>query len=110
MSLRSSVQLFFSLFVSYEVLLTLDKEKHRVDGPIYYYLFNSLLYCLLVMHIYWWVLIFRMLVKQIQARGKVSEDVRSGKLKICCVQNVNFSLTELTCEKICSSCLVYAFN
>ncbi|KAL9327307.1 hypothetical protein ACSQ67_007952 [Phaseolus vulgaris] len=63
--------------VSYEVLLTLDKEKHRVDGPVYYYLFNSLLYCLLVMHIYWWVLIFRMLVKQIQARGKVSEDVRS---------------------------------
>ncbi|WVZ26480.1 hypothetical protein V8G54_005024 [Vigna mungo] len=73
----------------YEVLLTLDKEKHRVDGPIYYYLFNSLLYCLLVMHIYWWVLIFRMLVKQIEARGKVSEDVRSGKLKMCCVQNVN---------------------
>ncbi|KAL5177302.1 ASC1-like protein [Glycine soja] len=62
---------------TYEVLLTLDKEKHQVDGPIYYYVFNSLLYCLLVMHIYWWVLIFRMLVKQIQARGKVSEDVRS---------------------------------
>ncbi|MED6108666.1 ASC1-like protein [Stylosanthes scabra] len=62
---------------SYEVLLTLDKEKHKVDGPIYYYVFNSLLYCLLVLHIYWWVLIFRMLVKQIQARGKLSEDVRS---------------------------------
>ncbi|KAE9597941.1 hypothetical protein Lal_00029583 [Lupinus albus] len=62
---------------SYEVLLTLDKEKHPRDGPIYYYVFNSLLYCLLVLHIYWWVLIFRMLVKQIQARGKLSEDVRS---------------------------------
>lgn len=62
---------------SYEVLLNLDKEKHRVDGPIYYYVFNSLLYCLLVLHIYWWVLIYRMLVKQIQARGKLSEDVRS---------------------------------
>lgn len=62
---------------SYEVLLTLDKEKHQVEGPIYYYIFNSLLYCLLVMHIYWWVLIYRMLVKQIQARGKLSEDVRS---------------------------------
>ncbi|OVA12771.1 TRAM/LAG1/CLN8 homology domain [Macleaya cordata] len=63
---------------SYEVLLSLDKEKHNVDGPIYYYVFNSLLFCLLVLHIYWWVLIFRMLVKQIQARGQLSDDVRSG--------------------------------
>ncbi|XP_031278058.1 LAG1 longevity assurance homolog 3-like [Pistacia vera] len=62
---------------SYEVILTLDKEKHPVDGPIYYYVFNTLLFCLLVLHIYWWVLIYRMLVKQIQARGRVSEDVRS---------------------------------
>ncbi|XP_030449504.1 ASC1-like protein [Syzygium oleosum] len=62
---------------SYEVLLTLDKEKHPVDGPIYYYVFNSLLICLLVLHVYWWVLIFRMLVKQIQARGQVTDDVRS---------------------------------
>ncbi|KAH1150629.1 hypothetical protein AAZX31_16G083900 [Glycine max] len=71
------ILIVLSYIFSYEVLLTLDKEKHRVDGPIYYYVFNSLLYCLLVMHIYWWVLIYRMLVKQIQARGKVSEDVRS---------------------------------
>lgn len=62
---------------SYEVLLTLDKEKHKVEGPIYYYVFNSLLFCLLVLHVYWWVLIYRMLVKQIKARGQVSEDVRS---------------------------------
>ncbi|GAV80212.1 TRAM_LAG1_CLN8 domain-containing protein [Cephalotus follicularis] len=62
---------------SYEVLLTLDKEKHQVEGPIYYYVFNTLLYCLLVLHIYWWVLIYRMIVKQIQASGKLSEDVRS---------------------------------
>ncbi|KAG8652308.1 ASC1-like protein isoform X1 [Manihot esculenta] len=62
---------------SYEVVQTLDKEKHPVDGPIYYYVFNTLLYCLLVLHIYWWVLIFRMLVKQIQARGQISDDVRS---------------------------------
>lgn len=70
---------FFSSHGSYEVLLTLDMEKHRVDGPIYYYVFNSLLYCLLVLHIYWWVLMYRMLVKQIQARGQLSEDVRSGE-------------------------------
>ncbi|XVE74438.1 hypothetical protein DITRI_Ditri12bG0017500 [Diplodiscus trichospermus] len=62
---------------SYEVLLTLDKEKHSVDGPICYYLFNTLLFGLLVLHIYWWVLMYRMLVKQIQSRGNVSEDVRS---------------------------------
>ncbi|KAJ9163443.1 hypothetical protein P3X46_023111 [Hevea brasiliensis] len=62
---------------SYEVVQTVDKSKHPVDGPIYYYVFNTLLYCLLVLHIYWWVLIFRMLVKQIQARGQISEDVRS---------------------------------
>ncbi|XP_074309516.1 ceramide synthase 1 LOH3-like [Silene latifolia] len=62
---------------SYEVILTLDKEKHPVEGPVYYYLFNTLLYCLLVLHIYWAVLMFRMLWKQIQARGQLSDDVRS---------------------------------
>lgn len=62
---------------SYEVILTLDKKKHPVDGPIYYYVFNTLLFCLLVLHVYWWVLMYRMLVKQVQARGRVSEDVRS---------------------------------
>ncbi|KAK4597377.1 hypothetical protein RGQ29_015071 [Quercus rubra] len=62
---------------SYEVTLTLDKEKHPVDGPIYYYVFNTLLFCLLVLHYYWWVLMYRMLVKQIQARGQISDDVRS---------------------------------
>ncbi|KAJ3699272.1 hypothetical protein LUZ61_002977 [Rhynchospora tenuis] len=62
---------------SYEVLLALDKEKHKFWGPIYYYVFNTLLFALLVLHIYWWVLIYRMLVKQIQSRGRVGEDVRS---------------------------------
>ncbi|KAL9225822.1 hypothetical protein vseg_001703 [Gypsophila vaccaria] len=62
---------------SYEVVQTLDKDKHPVEGPIYYYLFNTLLYCLLVLHIYWWVLMYRMLVKQVQARGQLSDDVRS---------------------------------
>ncbi|ONM54660.1 LAG1 longevity assurance homolog 3 [Zea mays] len=62
---------------SYEVLLTLDKEKHQFYGPIYYYVFNCLLFSLLVLHIYWWVLIWRMLVKQIQSKGHVGDDVRS---------------------------------
>ncbi|RYR49755.1 hypothetical protein Ahy_A07g036275 [Arachis hypogaea] len=43
---------FFGVQGFYEVLLTLDKERHKVEGPIYYYVFNSLLYCLLVLHIY----------------------------------------------------------
>ncbi|CAN6239567.1 unnamed protein product [Urochloa humidicola] len=62
---------------SYEVVLTLDKKKHKFDGPIYYYVFNSLLFSLLVLHIYWWVLMYRMLVKQIQSRGHVGDDIRS---------------------------------
>ncbi|KAG0495801.1 hypothetical protein HPP92_000465 [Vanilla planifolia] len=62
---------------SYEVVLALDKEKHKVVGPIYYYIFNSLLISLLVLHIYWWVLIFRMMVEQIHSKGHVGEDVRS---------------------------------
>ncbi|XP_048330413.1 ceramide synthase 1 LOH3 isoform X2 [Ziziphus jujuba] len=73
--------IYFPLWIiwstSYEVLLTLDKEKHMVDGSMYYYLFNTLLICLLVCHIYWWVLMIRMLIKQIKARGKLSDDVRS---------------------------------
>ncbi|KAB2053144.1 hypothetical protein ES319_A12G167400v1 [Gossypium barbadense] len=66
-----------SYIFSYEVVQALDKEKHPVVGPICYYLFNTLLFCLLVLHIYWWVLMYRMLVNQIQAGGKISEDVRS---------------------------------
>ncbi|KAH9707725.1 LAG1 longevity assurance [Citrus sinensis] len=71
------ILIVLSYIFSYEVILTLDKKKHPMDGPIYYYVFNTLLFCLLVLHIYWWVLIYRMLVKQVQARGRVSEDVRS---------------------------------
>ncbi|XP_020580512.1 ASC1-like protein 1 [Phalaenopsis equestris] len=62
---------------SYEVVLTLDKEKHKFEGPIYYYVFNTLLFSLLVLHIFWWVLIYRMLVKQIHLRGHITDDVRS---------------------------------
>uniref|UniRef100_A0A0D6R7C7 TLC domain-containing protein n=1 Tax=Araucaria cunninghamii TaxID=56994 RepID=A0A0D6R7C7_ARACU len=61
---------------SYEVLLTLDKTKYK-DGPIYYYVFNTLLICLLILNIYWGVLVYRVLDKQIRSKGKVVEDVRS---------------------------------
>ncbi|XP_038721452.1 LAG1 longevity assurance homolog 3-like [Tripterygium wilfordii] len=62
---------------SYEIVQYLDFKKHGVDGPVCYYVFNTLLYCLLVLHIYWWVLMLRMLVKQVQARGQISDDIRS---------------------------------
>ncbi|XP_057870096.1 ASC1-like protein [Cryptomeria japonica] len=62
---------------SYEVILCIDTKKHKREGPIYYYIFNTLLICLLVLHIYWWVLIYRMLERQMKARGRISEDVRS---------------------------------
>jgi ceramide synthetase len=62
---------------SYAGLKYLDKEKHKVNGPIWYYVFNTLLFSLLVIHIYWWVIMYRMLVKQVQARGQISEDIRS---------------------------------
>ncbi|CAM6040363.1 unnamed protein product [Sphagnum compactum] len=61
---------------SYEVLQVLDTGSYK-QGPVLYYIFNTLLISLFVIHIYWWILIFRMLVKQVAARGRVSDDVRS---------------------------------
>ena len=63
-------------FHSYESLQYMDESM--VEGPIVYYVFNTLLITLQVMHVYWWVLIWRMIMKQIQDRGKISDDVRSG--------------------------------
>ncbi|KAL0334862.1 UNVERIFIED_CONTAM: LAG1 longevity assurance2 [Sesamum radiatum] len=42
-----------------------------------YYVFNTMLFTLLVFHIYWWKLIWAMIMKQLQSRGKVGEDIRS---------------------------------
>uniref|UniRef100_A0A452XNL0 TLC domain-containing protein n=1 Tax=Aegilops tauschii subsp. strangulata TaxID=200361 RepID=A0A452XNL0_AEGTS len=64
---------------SYEVATILDKQNNKIYRTSYYYLFNTLLLSLLVFHIYWWVLIYRMLVKQIHSSGHVGEDVRSGQ-------------------------------
>eukprot|EP00897_Mesotaenium_endlicherianum_P002275 jgi/Mesen1/2075/ME000151S01335 len=44
---------------------------------IKYYHFNTLLITLLAMHMYWWVLICRMIMKQLQNAGRVTDDVRS---------------------------------
>ncbi len=71
---------------SYEVLQVLDKTT--AQGPWLYYSLNSLLISLLVLHVYWWILIYRMIVKQVEARGKVSDDVRSGKLFTISLLNI----------------------
>ncbi|KAL2649710.1 hypothetical protein R1flu_017838 [Riccia fluitans] len=60
---------------SIEVLSILDRNYK--NGPLLYYTFNTLLISLFVLHIYWWILIWRMIVRQVQARGKVADDVRS---------------------------------
>lgn len=61
---------------TYGVLQVLDKKKHP-NGPWLYYALNTLLISLLVLHVYWWVLIWRMIMKQVQNSGKITEDVRS---------------------------------
>jgi len=61
---------------TYECLQIIDREKFLYGPPLYYVL-NSLLICLLVLHVYWWLLIWRMIKGQVQNSGKVTEDVRS---------------------------------
>ncbi|XP_020274215.1 ASC1-like protein 3 [Asparagus officinalis] len=42
-----------------------------------YYVFNTMLFTLLLFHIYWWKLIFAMIMRQMSNKGKVGEDIRS---------------------------------
>eukprot|EP00850_Spirogloea_muscicola_P016324 SM000131S26754 [mRNA] locus=s131:359407:360678:+ [translate_table: standard] len=70
---------------TYEVLKVLNKEKHKYDGPVLYYTFNTLLIMLLVLHIYWWILIYRILVKQLFTSGTVAKDDREGESRVPCV-------------------------
>lgn len=73
--------IYFPLWIlrstSFEVLLVLKKAEDMTTVTIFYYVFNTLLFCLLVLHIYWWYLMVLMVVRQIKARGKVEDDVRS---------------------------------
>lgn len=61
---------------SYEILQIVDVSKFPKHGPILYYGFNFLLIILLYLHIYWWILIARVLWKNITA-GSIEKDVRS---------------------------------
>ncbi|XP_023645774.1 LAG1 longevity assurance homolog 2 isoform X2 [Capsella rubella] len=60
---------------SLELLGYLDMAS--VKGSLMYYAFNTLLLMLLVFHIYWWYLICAMIIRQLENRGKVGEDIRS---------------------------------
>ncbi|KAJ4901160.1 LAG1 longevity assurance-like protein 3 [Raphanus sativus] len=49
--------------------------KHPVEGPIHYYMFNKLLFCLLVLHIFCALAPSALpYVKQVQDPGKLSVD------------------------------------
>ncbi|KAF5202266.1 Lag1 longevity assurance-like protein [Thalictrum thalictroides] len=43
----------------------------------YYYVYNTMLITLLIFHIYWWILIFSMIRRQLKNKGQVGEDIRS---------------------------------
>ncbi|KAL1198402.1 ASC1-like protein [Cardamine amara subsp. amara] len=72
--------LWSTSYESIKVKQDLDKKNMMKTGPplvVFYYVFNTLLYCLQILHIYWWVLICRVLIRQIRAKGKIAKDIRS---------------------------------
>ncbi|CAN8304213.1 unnamed protein product [Cochlearia groenlandica] len=71
--------LWSTSYESIKVKMEWDK-KHMVETRLpfmVYYVFNTLLFCLQILHIYWWVLICRVLIDQIRDKGKIAKDVRS---------------------------------
>ncbi|CAL9216289.1 unnamed protein product [Arabidopsis halleri] len=73
--------LWSTSYESIKVKMEYWDKKHLMDtGPnlmVFYYVFNTLLYCLQILHIYWWILIYRVLISQIRAKGTVAKDIRS---------------------------------
>ncbi|XP_020103535.1 ASC1-like protein 3 [Ananas comosus] len=61
-----------SCYLSIEALMILENFPTSL-----YYIFNTMLLTLLVFHIYWWKLICAMIMRQLNNRGQVGEDVRS---------------------------------
>lgn len=61
---------------SYEILGILDRQNGR-DYLVLYCVFNLLLFGLLALHLYWGRLLVLMLIRQIQAKGQLGNDVRS---------------------------------
>ncbi|GLT60449.1 hypothetical protein SLA2020_332140 [Shorea laevis] len=71
--------IFFPFWViktsSYDVREFLNLSE--AYPTLLYYVFNTMLLMLLVFHIYWWILICSMIMRQLENRGKVGEDIRS---------------------------------
>lgn len=67
----------FLVFCSYDVITYVNLSDAYPKKL--YYVFNTMLLTLLVFHIYWWILICSMVIRQLKNRGKVGEDIRSGK-------------------------------
>ena len=65
------------LFPSYDIQGYMDLSK--AYPMLLYYVFNTMLLTLLVFHIYWWILICSMIMRQLKNRGQVGEDIRSGE-------------------------------
>ncbi|KAF5745624.1 LAG1 longevity assurance 2-like [Tripterygium wilfordii] len=71
------------IFFPFWVIKTVSCNLHEyVDiskayGMSLYYVFNTMLLMLLVFHMYWWVLICSMIMRQLKNRGQVGEDIRS---------------------------------
>nr|GMD39151.1 ASC1-like protein [Ipomoea batatas] len=61
---------------SYDVVFILGKDKHGRAEVLYYFMFNALLFGLMLLHIYWTKMILRMLIGKIR-NGQISDDVRS---------------------------------
>jgi hypothetical protein len=63
-----------------------------------YYVFNTLLIMLLIFHIYWWMLICAMINRQLENRGKVGEDIRSGKqISLVQIEYINIVIQQFFC-------------
>lgn len=60
---------------SYDLIEVLDLST--AYHTTLYYIFNTMLLTLLVFHMYWWILIYSMIMKQLRNRGQVGEDIRS---------------------------------
>lgn len=60
---------------SYHVCMVLNLAEPYPTSL--YYVFNTMLLTLLVFHIYWWILIYSMIMRQLKNRGKVGGDIRS---------------------------------
>lgn len=65
---------------SVEVQKLLPEQARAATGPPIYYLFNFFLILLLVLHVYWWILIAKVIYRQIAGSG--IDDVRSGEGKV----------------------------